>query len=381
MKDLHKVIGNKNVLYIHGLGSSANSRTAKALKTYLGDRVNFFANTWDLTSKSTYKEINKYVADHNIQIVIASSLGAFYALGITDSVAKILINPCMKPSVEIPKLVKLTDDQIAHFTQLERKIYDDIDSEMRMCTFAGFGDRDELFNYQVLFRKLYGNDMVVVSGGHRLGSSSLYKVIEAGLAYFERVQAYLKEDLVMEHYTNLFKGDDFSKWADKVYDLLNNRAYKEKGGLLGVPNAQALVDDCDMWKIFHRGDKLLAVCCYTFKRGGRKITAAGCEVDPVTGKADPEAKKWFYKILNDDMNRRDGWCECDRQMEHIMVKYGGGVPVPADVAELIMKGKHFTKKDPDGYHYWRFIGGEEHEKIIIANADSETVRNNTINKS
>lgn len=380
MRELSQVIENKNVLYIHGLGSNANSKTAKSLKTYLGNRVNFFTETWDLTAPGTYKAINKYVASHNIQIIIASSLGAFYAMGITDSVAKILINPCMKPSVEVPKLTELSDKQIEHFAQLEREIYGDVDAEMRMCTFAGFGDKDELFNYQALFRKTYGDDMVVVPGGHRLDGSSLYKVIEAGLAYFETIQRHLKEDLVTEHYTNLFKGDDFSKWADKVYDLLNNRAYKKKGGLLGVPNAQALVDDSDMWKIFHRGDKLLAVCCYTFKRGGRKITAAGCEIDPVTDKADPEAKKWFYKILNDDMNRRDGWCECDDQMEHIMIKHGGGIPIPSDVAELVMKGKHFTKKDPDGYHYWRFIGGEEHKKIIIANVNSETIRNNTINK-
>lgn len=380
MKDLSQYIENKNVLYIHGLGSSANSRTAKALKAYLGNRVNFFASTWDLTNISTYKAINKYVTTNNIQIVIASSLGAFYAMGISDSIAKILINPCMKPSVEVQELTDLSHEQVENFIRLENKIYGNVDAEMRLCTFAGFGDRDELFNYQELFRKTYGNDMIVVPGGHRLGDASLFKVIEAGFAYFEQVQGFLKEGLITEHYTNLFKGDDFSKWKDQVYELLNDRAYKEKGGLLGVPNADALVNDSDMWKIFHRGDKLLAVCCYTFKRGGRKITAAGCEVDPATGKADPEAKKWFYKILNDDMNRRDGWCECDRQMEHILIKYGGGIPVPVDVAEIVMKGKHFTKKDPDGYHYWRYIGGEEHEKIIIANPNSETIRNNTINK-
>ena len=384
MKDLSQYIENKNVLYIHGLGSSANSGTAKALKAYLGTRVNFFASTWDLTDISTLKAINKYVATNNIQIVIASSLGAFYALGISDSVAKILINPCMKPSVEVPKLTDLSHTQVDNFVRLENKIYGDIDAETRICTFAGFGDKDELFNHQALFRKTYGNDMVVVPGGHRLGDASLFKVVEAGFAYFEQVQGYLKEGLINETFTNLFKGDDFSKWKDQAYALLQ-RSYAPIGGLLGVPNADALVNDSDMWKIYRKGDKILAIAVYTFKRTGRKLTACGCLQNPdpnsKTGfSADPVAKEWLYKIINDDMHRRDGWAEVDRKMEKIC-RREGGVPVPVEIAAVLMKGKNFTKVDPDGYHYWRYIGGEEHEKIIIANPDGAQIKNNTINKS
>lgn len=383
MKDLSQVIENKNVLYIHGLGSSANSRTAKALRAYLGDRVNFFAETWDLTNPGIYKAINKYVANNHIQVVIASSLGAFYAMSITDSVAKILINPCMKPSIEIPKLTNLSQAQIDAFAKLEDKVYDRVDAEMRICTFAGFGNKDELFNYQTLFRKTYGNDMVVVPGGHRLPDSSLYKVIEAGLAYFEQVQGYLKEELVNETFTNLFKGDDFSKWKDQAYELLQ-RSYAPIGGLLGVPDADALVNDSDMWKIYRKGNKILAIIIYTFKRTGRKLTACGCLQNPdpnsVTGfSADPVAKAWLYKIINDDMHRRDGWAEVDRKMERIC-RREGGVPIPVEVAAILMKGKNFTKVDPDGYHYWRIIGGEEHEKIIIANPDGAQIRNNTIDE-
>lgn len=377
MKDLSQYIENKNVLYIHGLGSSANSRTAKALKAYLGNRVNFFAHTWDLTDSGTYKAINKYVADNNIQIVIASSLGAFYAMGITDSVAKILINPCMKPSIEIEKLTDLSHEQIEHFVRLERKIYGDVDAETRMCTFAGFGEQDELFNYQALFRKTYGNNMVVVPGFHRLGEASLYKVVETGLAYFEQVQGYLKEELVNETFTNLFRGDDFSRWKDQAYGLLQ-KAYAPIGGLLGVPDADALVNDSDMWKIYRKGDTILAIVIYSFKRTGRKIVALGCLQDS-NGKADPEAKKWLYKIVSDDMSRRDGWIEADDKVAHIAQK-NGGVPVPNDVAEILMKDKHFTYKDPDGYHYRRVIGGEEHTKILYANPNGAQIKNNTINK-
>ena len=384
MKDLAQHIVNKNLLYIHGLNSSANSSTARLVKKYLGDRFNIYTHTWDLTRPGTANEINEYVADNNISVVIASSLGAFYALAITDGVAKILINPCMHPSVEVPKLTRLTLEQIKYFEGLENKVYSRIDAEDRLCTFAGFGDSDELFNYQSEFKKKYGSNMVVVPGKHRLQGNSLYKVIESGLSHFDRIHVALKESFILEHYTNLFKGDDFTKWKDQAYALLQ-RSYAPIGGLLGVPDADALVDDSDMWKIYHKGNKILAIVVYTFKRTGRKLTACGCLQNPDSSSdtgfsADPTAKAWLYKIINDDMHRRDGWAEVDRKMEKIC-RREGGVPVPVEVAAVLMKGKHFTKVDPDGYHYWRYIGGEEHEKIIIANPDGAQIKNNTIDKA
>ena len=66
-------------------------------------------------------------------------------------------------------------------------------------------------------------------------------------------------------------------------------------------------------------------------------------------------------------------------MEKIL-RREGAVPVPVEVAAILMKGKNFTKVDPDGYHYWRIIGGEEHEKIIIANPNGAQIKNNTIDK-
>ncbi len=97
-------------------------------------------------------------------------------------------------------------------------------------------------------------------------------------------------------------------------------------------------------------------------------------------RAEPTAKSWLYKIISDDMSRRDGWAEVDDKMEGILLK-NGGVPVQVEVAEILMKGKNFTKVEDDGYHYWRYIGGEEHRKIIIANPNGAQIRNNTIDKS
>ncbi len=374
MEHLAQYLNKKRVLYIHGLGSNKNSRTARSIKEYLKN-CNVYAETWDLLDvENTYKAISNYCTKKGIQFVIGSSLGGFYAMSIQDSVGKILINPCMMPDVEIPKLEQIDDKTIEAFRKLRKQTESNIDAEMRASTFAGFGDNDELFNYQAHYKRLYdARNMTVVPGEHRLGQGSLYKVLEQGFGWFERF-GILSESIVNEHYTNLFRGDDFSKWKDQVYDMLNNRCYKKKGGLLGVPDADALVADSDMWKIFHRGNKLMAVCCYTFKRGGRKLTACGAELDPNTGKADEECKKWLYKILADDMYRHDGWVEVDDQMEYLMNKHTGCVPIPADVAQMIMKDKKFTKIDPDGYHYWRIIGGEEHKKMLLANPEGTKLK-------
>lgn len=197
MKDLAQFINNKTLLYIHGLGSNGNSQTAQVLKEYLGDNFTLLTPTWNLTDpEQCYNNINKYIAKNNVHVVIASSLGAFYALGITDSVAKILINPCMVPSVEVPRLVELSITVIQQFEQLEYKIYGDIDAETRACTFAIFGDNDELFNYQNKYKRLYGPNSVIVPGGHRLHKSSLYKGIGQSLSYFGHFQQHMFGDLI-----------------------------------------------------------------------------------------------------------------------------------------------------------------------------------------
>ena len=40
-------------------------------------------------------------------------------------------------------------------------------------------------------------------------------------------------------------------------------------------------------------------------------------------------------------------------------------PTAFFVGNLNMKDKKFEKIDPDGYHYWRKIGGELKRKVMI----------------
>ncbi|MBO4698418.1 hypothetical protein J5690_02250 [bacterium] len=45
-----------------------------------------------------------YIKTNRIKYIIGHSLGGFYALCINADVKKIVINPCLKPHIELPKL-------------------------------------------------------------------------------------------------------------------------------------------------------------------------------------------------------------------------------------------------------------------------------------
>ena len=183
----------QKILYIHGLGSDSNSGTGNIIKEFLKDDYEVIIPSWDLITNpfDTIKNINNFIRDNDISLVIASSLGAFFALNHNTDVRIILINPCLEPSVQIPKLVELEVSQINAFQSIENEMAERVANLQNQNIFAGFGDKDELFNYQELFRKRYGNNMVIVEGNHKLPKDSLEEVIKKGLSYFSNIPADL----------------------------------------------------------------------------------------------------------------------------------------------------------------------------------------------
>ena len=179
-------IKKEKILYIHGLGSDSNSGTGIFIKELLKDDYEVIIPFWDLVSNpfDTINAINKFILENDISLVIASSLGAFFALNQNPEIRRILINPCLEPSVQIPKLIELKESQINSFKRIESKMVENIDLPSNPNIFGGFGDKDELFNYQDLFRKRYGNNMIIVDGSHKLPDDSLEEVIKKGLSYF-----------------------------------------------------------------------------------------------------------------------------------------------------------------------------------------------------
>ena len=352
---------SNNILYIHGLGSNGNSNTFNNIKSLFPD-LNVYSETFDLMNPSkTMAQIDDCVKRFNISKIIASSFGAFYAMCYKGGVGKILINPCMDPVTEIPKLTSVDDSFLEELKSLTPQI--NPDREDRLSTFAIFGKNDELFSYADLYKKMYGSkNMMRVAGGHRLNERQLGAAIDAGFAYLRHINDYLNESLINEHFVNIFTQSDdlkLDEYKDEVYNLLQ-QAYAPIGGLLGIENAQQLIDDTDFWKLCTKNGKVVACATYTYKRGGRKLIAAGTN-------GTPEGKQWLYKIIQEDVKFKDrkAWAEVSGAMEHIYINKQGAIPIPATIAHEIMKGKPFLKIHDDGYHYDRMIAGEVHTKILV----------------
>lgn len=92
---------SKRVLIVHGFNSSGNGITANNLKSVLSNfeitkiiAPNFNLLNYDETIAKT-DELAK-----NIDIVIGHSLGGYYTMSLKRlEIFKILINPCINPSI------------------------------------------------------------------------------------------------------------------------------------------------------------------------------------------------------------------------------------------------------------------------------------------
>ena len=80
------------ILYLHGIGSGANSRTPRELRKYFPD-IEIIAPELPARPKDAVKYLSdNYALEDEIDLVIGTSLGGFYALTL-PMVKKLLINP------------------------------------------------------------------------------------------------------------------------------------------------------------------------------------------------------------------------------------------------------------------------------------------------
>lgn len=177
---------------------------------------------------------------------------------------------------------------------------------------------------------------------------------------FENNDKQSLTEFICERFVTALNKDDMKKYIDIVWPMIV-KAYEPIGGTAGMNSPEQLIKETDIWKMVRKNGKIIAVRVYSTKRGGRK--SCYCATD-----GTKEGKEALYKIIEEDMKREDrqAWAECSGKMEHIYLKHGA-TPIPADIAQMIMKDKKFDKISDDGYHYNRKIGGEPHEKMMVGN--------------
>ena len=172
--------------------------------------------------------------------------------------------------------------------------------------------------------------------------------------------SYINEQMINEHFVNVFTKDDMSKYAEDIYRMMV-KCYEYCGGMAGMDSPQQLMDETTFWKLVRRTDRITAGIVYNDKRGGRKMCY--CFND-----GTEQGIKDCKKIMEEDslLPDRQAWGEFSGKAVSTMFNQGA-MPVPATIAKEIMKDKEFLEIKPDGYYYSREIGGEPHTKLMMGN--------------
>lgn len=193
------------VLYIHGFNGSPSGSTGTFVRKRFG-KANVVAPQFDLMDHDgTRAKIEELLAAGEIKIVVGHSFGGFYALeAAREGIFTIAVNPCMRPSAEIPRLsdTPVPEEWVAAFREREERLCARVGEEVRRNTFAVFGKEDELFSYKDLWLETFSTDSVrghrdwiMVPGGHRLPNRSMKTGMLRAMQFmaFERRTAGGKE--------------------------------------------------------------------------------------------------------------------------------------------------------------------------------------------
>ena len=129
-------------------------------------------------------------------MLIGASLGAFYVLQYKDIIYKLVINPCMYPSIEIPKLkdrttgnpIILSEEVLSDFRKMEK--YENITEKQKLRTFGIFARDDELFHFKDSFDKLFWRreskipNSILINGHHSIEEEYLTGGLQQAEKYF-----------------------------------------------------------------------------------------------------------------------------------------------------------------------------------------------------
>lgn len=422
----------KKAVYIHGLDGSGSGIPAKNVRRLLGKFFDITSNTYDLLNPD--EAFNEILDDtKDADLVIASSLGAFYASCIPINIMKLLINPCWDPCEAIPVIAY--DDQMERIKtyncleEWENMCYsrETFDNETRGATFAVFSDEDELFSYVKEFKNEFlthfnnTENYAIIHGTHEAAKNidSLSEAIFYFQTYLNRVSKNksqfiealsLKESRFLNMWFNADEKNDklINENLDEVWDVIDKSyAYltnniRGNGGPGGMKSAEDLRQDCErsnaLIKCYKSGGKIQAVAIYNLNRGGRKLSLIGCntEWNENLGKYVPtsEGKVAINTIMKEDidMHNRDFWGEVSDGAETSYYFKTKAAAINPEIVKALMPNKVFaaaSKRKPsitlrnkqgdvigqednrfDKGYYDRLLLNDFHTKVAITSPEN-----------
>jgi predicted esterase YcpF (UPF0227 family) len=172
------------VLYIHGYGGSPYGNSYQLFKEAFSDGVELLTIDYDVNKPvETLVDIRDYVETNHIDLVIASSLGGFFAMNLCG-VSRIVVNPCWNPAEEIPKLGYNGDTKC--YEMLLNSMIDSLDFEEKNLCSGVFANDDVLLGkkYVDVFKRYFAAQYDIV-GGHRISQQMAHEIINRILPLHE----------------------------------------------------------------------------------------------------------------------------------------------------------------------------------------------------
>lgn len=180
----------RKILYIHGLSSSGNSRTANTLSALLPeDKI--ISPDLPIAPQKSLNLLYEICAAKHPDLLIGTSMGGMFAQQIRGY-KKILINPAFHVSEFMRKNIgtqaflnkrkdgiqnyEITTELCDAYLEMENKQFDNITSFDKENTYAFFGEQDELVNCYEEYHKYYEHCMWFF-GGHRLKTEDIEEYI------------------------------------------------------------------------------------------------------------------------------------------------------------------------------------------------------------
>lgn len=149
-----------NILYIHGLGGTKDGRVASILRDTLGEDFNIDAPEIPIDPKEAVSFIRNITFGSSYDMIVASSLGAFYSMFAPSHIKKIMINPAIYADEYVDKYIgkgtyyfngdrengestyKIDEDFINSLRELRHNVY--LDDETLIQIKCYVSDEDEL---------------------------------------------------------------------------------------------------------------------------------------------------------------------------------------------------------------------------------------------
>lgn len=174
------------ILFLHGMASSHASQTAAWIQQYLPESTVHVPDL-SIDPNIAFPQIETYLAEHPIDLIIGHSLGGFMAQKFRGR-KKILLNPSLGMSYMYLfqgdnkyKEPRTDGNQIWHvekhmcrtYKAMQKVQYDDLTAEEDALTIGIFGKRDFMTRMAAHWFKQHYSHRVFMPGGHYPPESSI----------------------------------------------------------------------------------------------------------------------------------------------------------------------------------------------------------------